>query len=904
MSIPLLAPLLFYPPPLPPNAPAHIATQRSEELERFAYQPWEYDASEEFGGEESTQSSGRNIVGDSQKLINAQLVVGVAGLLVQGSGEGRRANQNALLSTGFFHALLDLALGSSAPVPLKTQALQVLSLLLRSSRNVQDALGEAGVCPVEPIKTQLAAELTARANEPPAGQSQDGAGGEKGNPSDISAPVSPTSYEMVEYARLPPQSALITLISAALDGIPPPHRPIDGGLRCLLGFRAAAVKALQSILSDNVDARLYVLASMASSDEAKPEDQPGAVLLQALVNLPANGSTDNFNEHRALFAGMILSSAVKGAESVKALARRIRYAADGKVVILPEPDADSDVKSKGRNAKNEQDDDDDDAASLLSVLIGNLSVALRSQSDALRAERSLAADAPPIEGPTNASWTRILLGHLTLLALWLHSSPESVADLVSDSSNLQTVVRLVAEGANGEPLLVGVGAWLLGTIYEWGPAPSSEAEKKGHVTRQDIHDLTIKRIGADQFQAKLDRLNDDPRLKLVGPDVLDKISYRPDPIQAAITAGKTGQDSVLAHLPLHRDATASTSETGGKSGAKSGEAGAVTVEEQPEIWFDWTFADFWRHESAVVANSILVPPTTTSAAASATPAELLDAQQQIEQLKDQVKQLQHDVEARIHSLSDADTKAHDLENELQSLRTQVNDFKTAANGHESELQSLRTGHEDSLASLRSTHQSALDKLERELTDSRSEVTRATDSSTSALAASQERVAAVEGSLAEEKQKREAAEEQSKVLKEQLDALTQKQQQQQAESGSTARQNEVDEANKSKEEALAEVKKLRAELDDSKAQHAKAVAEAEAKLKAAEERAEAASSKAKKETSESGEGGKSVSDLEQELEDLLICLDEVSSKRKRDKQLLKEKGVDVSEDEDDEDDDDE
>ena len=41
------------------------------------------------------------------------------------------------------------------------------------------------------------------------------------------------------------------------------------------------------------------------------------------------------------------------------------------------------------------------------------------------------------------------------------------------------------------------------------------------------------------------------------------------------------------------------------------------------------------------------------------------------------------------------------------------------------------------------------------------------------------------------------------------------------------------------------------------------------------------------------------EVEKEQEDLLVLLDELSSKRARDKQRMKEQGMDVSEDEDDE-----
>lgn len=46
------------------------------------------------------------------------------------------------------------------------------------------------------------------------------------------------------------------------------------------------------------------------------------------------------------------------------------------------------------------------------------------------------------------------------------------------------------------------------------------------------------------------------------------------------------------------------------------------------------------------------------------------------------------------------------------------------------------------------------------------------------------------------------------------------------------------------------------------------------------------------------------EVEKEQEDLLVLLDELSNKRTRDKQRMKEQGMEVSEDEDDEDEDEE
>lgn len=790
-------------------------------------------------------------------------MVGIAGLLVQGSGEARRANQNALLSTGFFHALLDLSLGSSAPVPLKTQALQVLSLLLKQSRTVQDALGEAAIAPVEPIKTQLASEM----NEQAAPETANPLDAEKAAGAS-NQPTKTPAVQMIEFARLPHQPALLALISAALDGIPPPHRPIDGGKRCVLGFRAAGVKTLQSILSDNIDARLYVVASMASSENSQDQEQPGGVLLDALTRLPANGQAEGFDEHRALFAGMILGSVIKGAESVKGLATRLRYGADGKLNLLPEG-ADAQAAPASAN------DDDDDNASLLSVLVGNITIALRSQSDALRAERSQAAGAASIEGPSSASWTRILLAHLTVLALWLHASPASVANLVGDSSNLQAVVQVVAEGANGEHLVVGVATWVLGTIYEWGPpAPSEGGKEDGLITRREIHDVATSRIGADQYQAKLQRLRDDPRLKLVGPDALDKIAYRPDPISAALTAGRGGDapaESVTAHLGLHRG------ETAGDAGTNAGAAGNKKEEEElPEVFFDWNFAEFWRHEEATITHTILVPPETTSAAAASTPAELIDARSQIERLRDEVQRLAHEVEVRGRLITESEQSSRAAEEERAQLARQIEELKTAGSGHEGVLADLQKSHETELDSLRSNHSTELDKLRTELSSSQSEVARAGESSSSALAASQERVLFVESLLNEHKEKSQASEEQVTVLQEQLATLSSK----------------LDESEKGKKINDEELERVKRELEEAKASSVSAQTDSAESKPSGGGRGDDAASKER------------LTELEQENQDLLVMLDELSTKRKRDKAKLKEKGEEVSEDDEDDDDDDE
>ena len=71
ISIPMLAPLLFFPPPPPQsNTNRQAEQEHARQLEAFAFQEW-----------------------DDQKVLNARLVIGIAGLLVSGQGDGKRQNQ-------------------------------------------------------------------------------------------------------------------------------------------------------------------------------------------------------------------------------------------------------------------------------------------------------------------------------------------------------------------------------------------------------------------------------------------------------------------------------------------------------------------------------------------------------------------------------------------------------------------------------------------------------------------------------------------------------------------------------------------------------------------------------------------------------------------------------------------
>ena len=483
LSIPMLAPLLFYPPGPPNNEfpSKHAEHEYARQLEAFCFQDW-----------------------DHQKVINAKIVLEIAGLLIGGQGEGRRANQSALLQCGMAKCLLDLALGSTAPASLKAQALHVSASLMQASRANQDLVSSLFIQPIKPLPAPKA-ELV---------QGQEGEQDHAQDPAHMAHEPS--------FTRSEPQSAAVTLVETAIG---------TSGAKGGLGLRAAAVACFRSYVADNMDARLAIINGMVPDADEKSENAAaasaapaGKVLLQGITQNPSTQATsDHADAYKYLVSAMLFSYLVRGSETAKAAARAIAINPDGSVIKRAHLE-------DGAGQANDDDDDDDDApSSLIQVIVGNLTLGERELADAVRKERASAMGATVSSSSYSAAdWTRIMVGYLVLLSVWLYESPLSVRDFLSESATLQAVIQPVAQSSGIDPLIQGLAAFLLGVAYEFDTDPGKVA-----VTRSTMHPILHSRIGADQFAVRINRVADDVRFREVTPDVLEKLIAVEEQAEAA-----------------------------------------------------------------------------------------------------------------------------------------------------------------------------------------------------------------------------------------------------------------------------------------------------------------------------------------------------------------------------------
>ena len=337
LSIPMLAPLLFYPPGPPNNefASKHAEHEYARQLEAFCFQDW-----------------------DQQKVNNAKIVLDIAGLLIGGQGEGRRANQGALLQCGMTKCLLDLALASTAPASLKAQALHVSASLMQASRANQDLLSTLLVQPIKAVKAPKPEAVEGQEAEQEA-LAQDPA---------YAAPAEPS------FTRLEPRLAVVCLVETAIG---------TSGAKGGLGLRGAAIACFRAYVADNMDARLAIINGMAPEADDKVEASPaGKVLLEGIIQNPSTQATaDHADAYKHLVSAMLFSYLLRASETAKTAARAIAINPDGSIIkhVRAEPEGDDD------------DDDDDDApSSLIQVIVGNLTLSERELADAVRKERASA----------------------------------------------------------------------------------------------------------------------------------------------------------------------------------------------------------------------------------------------------------------------------------------------------------------------------------------------------------------------------------------------------------------------------------------------------------------------------------------------------------------------------------
>lgn len=144
----------------------------------------------------------------------------------------------------------------------------------------------------------------------------------------------------------------------------------------------------------------------------------GSLILSGLVEFPAPNA-EQFDPYRPLFSSLLLSHLVRSSEHAKKLAREITLPSGGEAL------------SESAIA------DEDDKVSLVQVVVGNLMMAAREQTECA----NRAAKEGTTGGTEEEDWTRIMVGYLVLLCTWLWDSPKTVKEFLSESANLQVVSR-------------------------------------------------------------------------------------------------------------------------------------------------------------------------------------------------------------------------------------------------------------------------------------------------------------------------------------------------------------------------------------------------------------------------------------------------------------------------------
>ncbi len=136
--------------------------------------------------------------------------------------------------------------------------------------------------------------------------------------------------------------------------------------------------------------------------------------MAGLLELPSSGA--EFDPYRPLFACLLLAHLVRNSEHGKKFVRELS---------LP-----------GIDTGDSAIADEDDKVSLVQLVVGNLMMAAREQTECVN---RAAKEGKPVGSTEEEDWTRVMVGYLVLLCTWLWDSPKTVKEFLSESANLQVV---------------------------------------------------------------------------------------------------------------------------------------------------------------------------------------------------------------------------------------------------------------------------------------------------------------------------------------------------------------------------------------------------------------------------------------------------------------------------------
>lgn len=253
-----------------------------------------------------------------------------------------------------------------------------------------------------------------------------------------------------------------------------------------------------------------------------------------------------------------------------------------------------------------EEDEEDAPQSLLHLFSENLSLCFLSRS---RAENDR----------EEREWNRLIVGYICLLAQWLWDDPKATREFL-DAGGLGTLVEPINQTSESEDLIPGLCAFLLGICYEFNREP-------GEITRATIHPI-ISRLGVDVLLGHMSRVREHDWFKSISPESM-VLRY---PTKA------------LQNTP--------------------------PVEQEGEIWLDWSFVDFWKSNQHAVQRGLATDPSTlaSSSGPSAESAMLINS------LKDVIRSQVQEIDAlqlRLKELSVAEARLADSEARIAELEAEL-----------------------------------------------------------------------------------------------------------------------------------------------------------------------------------------------------------------------------------------
>ncbi|KAI0031987.1 p115 like vesicle tethering protein [Vararia minispora EC-137] len=359
-------------------------------------------------------------------------------------------------------------------------------------------------------------------------------------------PVPETNGE--EWDKLEVATALDALIELIMHG---EYNGLDAEKRSKVGMdlRATAVDVFENFVRDS-SVKEAIVAGMLPPASAGPSARsPVTPLLFGLLT-PPKPPPERVLIVGFQFAAIIFAHLLRHTPNCKALARQI---------LPPSPVATNEVAggaffvpADGRPPPAAPEpipeDDDDEAQTLLQILAEHLSLAFLLRSRDTWSTHD------------SREWDRWIIMHLCLLSQWLWEDPKAVR-MFLEAGGMGVLVEQVNQHSETDVVITGLCAFLLGICYEFNREP-------GEITRATMHPI-LNRLGPSTLAGRLTRLREDERMKIVQPGYW----VLPCPTPRSLTLGFMSR-----------------------------------YEEETEIWFDWSFVDFWKSVNQTVIRGLMQDP--------------------------------------------------------------------------------------------------------------------------------------------------------------------------------------------------------------------------------------------------------------------------------------------------------